>query len=243
MSTYTRKGFTPANETSSINWKIVVRFGVVALLMPLIPFVAAGRLDWWQMWLYTLLTIPLSIASRYILLRKNPDLFVERSRFTQGAGIKSWDKVIVMFIAIVGPLIVMVIAGLDKRYAWSSEVALWLEIAAGAVILLGYLFSLWAMMVNPFFSSVVRIQADRGQTAISAGPYRFVRHPGYIGGIVAWAVTPIMFGTLWAFIPVMLVLALYVLRTALEDRTLQAELPGYTEYTQRTHYRLLPGIW
>jgi len=105
------------------------------------------------------------------------------------------------------------------------------------------MFSTWATFTNRFFSSHVRIQADRGHTIVRTGPYRFMRHPGYTSGIVSWLSTPIFFSSIWAWIPTILTIIGYIIRTALEDRTLQEELPGYMEYTQEVRYRLLPGIW
>jgi protein-S-isoprenylcysteine O-methyltransferase Ste14 len=99
------------------------------------------------------------------------------------------------------------------------------------------------MISNAHFATVVRVQADRGHAVCHTGPYRFVRHPGYIGGIIQSLALPLVLGSLWAFIPGVLAALLLVARTALEDQTLQEELPGYTEYVQQVHYRLLPGVW
>lgn len=233
----------PDESTPALDWKVIVRFAIVALLIPLVLFLSAGRIDWWQAWMYTVLTVVVSLVSRYILFLNNPELIAERARFTQSEGIKDWDKGIVVLIAIVGPLAFMITAGLDKRYGWSPEVALPVQLVALVVFLLGYAFSTSALMVNKYFSSVVRIQTERGQTVVMSGPYRLVRHPGYSGGLVAWLVSPILLGALWSFVPAVLVIVLYIVRTALEDRTLQNELPGYKEYAGRVRYRLLPGVW
>jgi protein-S-isoprenylcysteine O-methyltransferase Ste14 len=243
MNTYASQNLTPPQADSGVDWKVLVRFALVAMLIPLILFVVAGRFDWWQGWFYTLTVIVVSFVSRYILLVKNPELIAERAHFTQSEGIKAWDKRLVVLIAIVGPLVFMITAGLDKRFGWSAEVPLVWQLGAIVVFLLGYAFATWALIVNKFFSSVVRIQTERGHTVVTSGPYRFVRHPGYSGGIVSWLMSPIVLGTLWAFIPAGVVIVLTIVRTALEDRTLQAELMGYKEYAQRTRYRLLPGVW
>lgn len=243
MNTQMTQNTMPGDAPVKIDVKIIIRFALVAVALPLILFVAAGRVDWWQGWMYTVVTILLSVISRYILFRVNPALINERSRFTQSEGIKEWDKRLVVWIAITGPLAFMIVAGLDKRYGWSPDVSLPLTIVGLVGLLLGYALATWAMTVNRFFSSVVRIQTDRGQTVITSGPYRYVRHPGYSGGIVGWITSPLLLGSLWSFIPVGLVIALYVLRTAREDRTLQAELPGYSDYARHTRYRLIPGIW
>ncbi len=228
---------------TTIDWKMVVRFAVVALVMPFVLFAAAGRVDWWQGWVYIIITVVLSLISRYVVYLKNPELIAERAHFTESEGIKDWDKKLVVWIAIVGPLAFLITAGLDKRFGWSANVALPVQLGAIVVFLLGYAFSTWAIIVNTYFSSVVRIQTDRGQTVVTSGPYQYVRHPGYSGGIVAWLASPILLGAIWSFIPTVIVVALYIVRTALEDKTLQNELPGYTDYAQRVRYRLLPGVW
>jgi len=132
---------------------------------------------------------------------------------------------------------------LGNRWGGSPQLPLTLELVAFAVVIASYLFSTWAMVVNRFFSAVVRIQTDRGHTVVTTGPYRFVRHPGYAGGAIGYLVTPFALGALWVLIPALLTIAALVIRTALEDRTLQAELPGYAGHAQKTRYRLLPGIW
>jgi protein-S-isoprenylcysteine O-methyltransferase Ste14 len=228
---------------TTIDWKIVVRFAVVALVMPFVLFIAAGRLDWWQGWVYIFITVALSFISRYIIYLKNPELIAERAHFTGSEGIKDWDKKLVVWIAIAGPLAFLITAGLDKRFGWSANMMFPVQIGAIVIFLLGYAFSTWAIIVNTYFSSVVRIQTDRGQTVVTAGPYQFVRHPGYSGAIVAWLASPILLGAIWSFIPTLIVIALYIVRTALEDKTLQNELPGYIEYAQHVRYRLLPGVW
>ncbi|MBU0705027.1 MAG: isoprenylcysteine carboxylmethyltransferase family protein, partial [Chloroflexi bacterium] len=101
----------------------------------------------------------------------------------------------------------------------------------------------WGMTANKFFSTSVRIQEERGHTVASEGPYRYVRHPGYVGYIIALFATALALGSLWALVPAVLATCLFVVRTALEDRTLQKELAGYKEYAQQVRYRLLPGVW
>ncbi len=233
----------PGKPASAVSLKMIVRMVLVTVLMLLILFLAAGRADWWQAWVYACLTVVLSLVSRYIVYLKNPDLIAERARFTDSEGIKDWDKRLVVWIAIAGPLTFMIVAGLDRRFGWTAEVALPAQLCALLVFLFGFALTIWAMAENAFFSSVVRIQADRGQSVVMSGPYHWVRHPGYAGAIVAWVVSPILLSSLWSSIPAVSIILLYIVRTALEDRVLQAELPGYIEYAKRTRYRLLPGIW
>jgi protein-S-isoprenylcysteine O-methyltransferase Ste14 len=141
-------------------------------------------------------------------------------------------------------LSLFVAAGLDVgRFHWSDTVPLWVQVAALVGFVLSFAFNIWAMAVNNFYSRVVRIQRDRGQYVVTDGPYRFVRHPSYIGVIFSWACAALALGSWFALVPVALIAATFTVRTALEDRTLQEELPGYKEYAGRVRYRLLPGVW
>jgi protein-S-isoprenylcysteine O-methyltransferase Ste14 len=222
---------------------LLLRVVLTFILLPLALLLVAGRLDWWQAWLYITVSIVLSVISRIMMARKNPDLVTERASFIKAEGVKSWDRMLVPVIAIYGPLVLYIIAGLDKRFGWSPPLPVIAEMIGFAVILLGYLLGTWAMVNNRFFSSVVRIQVDRGHQVVRTGPYRFIRHPAYAGGILAWLATPILLGTLWALLPATLISAGIAIRTALEDRTLHSELSGYQEYSRQTRFRLVPGVW
>ena len=228
---------------SGIGWSAVLRFVVFVLLLPLVLFVAAGRLDWVMAWVYVGMHIAFTVVSRAIAMRKNPQLLAERAQSLKAENAKSWDRAMVVLVGLCGPLVMWVVAGLGERFNWPPQIPLALQIAALVVVVLGYAIGTWAMIVNAFFSAVVRIQEERNQTAVSDGPYRFVRHPAYAGGIVAYLAMPVMLGTLWALLPATLAVAGVIIRTVLEDRTLREELPGYAEYAQQTRYRLVPGIW
>jgi protein-S-isoprenylcysteine O-methyltransferase Ste14 len=145
-------------------------------------------------------------------------------------------------VAVFGPL-TWIVAGLDLRFGWSPRLPLAVQIAALALVIVGFLLGTWAMAVNRFFSAIVRIQEDRGHTVVTAGPYRYVRHPSYTGGILASLATALALSSLWALIPGGAVALVTIVRTALEDRTLQEELAGYKDYAQKVRYRLVPGIW
>jgi len=132
---------------------------------------------------------------------------------------------------------------LDKRYGWTDPLAFNIKIVSLIVIVLGYVLGSWALIENKFFSGIVRIQEDRGHHVVTTGPYRFIRHPGYAGSLLVYLVVPIFLDSLWAYIPTILLIGIVFLRTLLEDRTLQSELPGYKDFTQKTRYRLLPYIW
>jgi protein-S-isoprenylcysteine O-methyltransferase Ste14 len=233
----------PRGAGKALTGKIVAAFLVVVLLPPAIMFVAAGRYDWWEAWAMVAVLVVTTLVSRAILIVKYPDLALERARWTQGQDSKDWDRKLMPIVALYGPFLMWLTAGLDKRFDATSPLPLALELAAFAVVIAGYLFSTWAMITNRFFSSVFRIQTDREHAVVTGGPYRLVRHPGYAGGFVGYLATPIALGTLWVYLPALLTVVAVVVRTYLEDQALQAELPGYVEYTQRTRYRLLPGIW
>jgi len=135
------------------------------------------------------------------------------------------------------------VAGLDVRFGWARDPSVAWHLAGAIVLAVGLEVTSWAMLANAYFSTAVRIQSDRGQTVCTTGPYRFVRHPGYVGVILQCISAPILLGSLWALIPGITATVLIVIRTSLEDRTLQAELTGYQDYVRKVRYRLVPGIW
>jgi len=221
--------------------KWILKNTVFVLILAAIFFISSGRLDWWMAWVYLAMMVANLGFAVFILLPKHPDLLAERSGMQEGA--KDWDKVIVRFAAVFLPLLMWVAAGLDQRFGWSPPIPFTVQILALAVSVLGYALTLWAMVSNAFFSAVVRIQTDRGHTVASGGPYRYVRHPGYVGAIGFDLSSPLALGSLWALVPGALAACLFVLRTVLEDRTLQQELDGYRDYSGQVRYRLLPGVW
>ena len=135
------------------------------------------------------------------------------------------------------------LAGLDARFHWTKDIPALVYALGVVVYLAGHAIMQWARYTNRFFSSMVRIQTDRGQTVCKEGPYRYVRHPGYVGGILFEVTTGIVLGSWWACVPQVIAALLLIWRTSKEDRTLQSELPGYDEYARETRFRLLPGVW
>jgi len=219
--------------------------GLVSLMIVMLAvlFLAAGRLNWWEAWVYVGQALLVLIVSRVVMILKNPDTAMERARAAQIENVKTWDKVLMPLTAIYLPIISWVVAGLDERFGWSPDLPDFVQIVALVLMFLGSMFSTWAMLANRFFSSHVRIQTDRNHSVVSSGPYRFVRHPGYAGAIFSWVVSPVFFSSYWVVIPAVLAMIANIRRTSLEDQTLQDELPGYKEYTRRVGYRLVPGIW
>ena len=204
-------------------------------------FVPAGTLGWLGGWLQLIAYSVITIFNISVLTRRVPELIAERSKLQ--AGSKKWDVWLVMLAALLMPILTWVIAGLDYRNGWSTPLSLGWMIVGTGLFIVGYLITTWAMLANNFFSATVRIQTERGHQVVTGGPYAYVRHPGYVGAILFQIVTPLMLGSVWAFVPSIIAAMLFVVRTSLEDRTLQAELPGYADYAQHTRYRLLPGVW
>jgi protein-S-isoprenylcysteine O-methyltransferase Ste14 len=196
--------------------------------------------DWLLGWVFTALTLGIGTVEMVLLNIKNPELI--RERVKPGGEAKPFDKILSKVVVYFG-FIYLVLAGLDRRFGWSPQLPLIVQVVACFFYSAFLSLSYWAMHVNRYFSSVVRIQADRGQTVCKDGPYRFIRHPGYSGAILSYLVMPLILSTLWVFIPVVIASGLFVLRIILEEKALIEELPGYTEYTKETRYRLIPGIW
>jgi protein-S-isoprenylcysteine O-methyltransferase Ste14 len=233
----------PTVEPAGPGWRASARFVAYPLLLPVVLFGAAGRLDWGMGWLYVLLLSALTYGTRLVLMRVDPSLVVERSTSLRRPDAKPWDRALVLLMVLVGPLVTWLVAGLDQRFGWGPRVPGSVQIVAVVVIVLGGLLTAWAMVSNRFFSAVVRIQSDRGHHVVTTGPYRFIRHPGYVGALLATLAAPLMLDALWAMAPTLVVVVAVVVRTALEDATLRDELAGYAEYSRHTRYRLLPGVW
>jgi protein-S-isoprenylcysteine O-methyltransferase Ste14 len=204
-------------------------------------FGSAGRLDWVRGWICVIAYI-LAMSTAAVLIKlKNPTLLEARANWRH-KDTKSFDKV---FLRLFAPLIVVqpAIAGLDAvRFHWSSmpfaTVYAGTALYAAATAIIG-----WTMTVNPFAEATVRIQTERGHKTVTTGPYRIVRHPMYVGAILMYIGAALIFGSMWALAVGGLIAALFIWRTAMEDRTLRNELPGYEQFAAVTRYRLLPGVW
>ncbi len=230
----------PARDELTMRAAIVRRLIQVAVqtfLIVAILFVTSGRLDWVWAWAYIVTVLSLLAVNARIM---SPEVIAERGR--PQAEAKAWDKVITIPLMLFS-LALFAVAGLDARFSWTGPLNLAIHFVALLFVVMGQLWFTWAMASNKYFATVVRIQAERGHTVCIGGPYRYMRHPGYIGSIVSFLGLPLFLGSSWALIPAGLVTLTVIVRTALEDRTLQAELPGYKEYAQRVRCRLLPGVW
>jgi protein-S-isoprenylcysteine O-methyltransferase Ste14 len=214
------------------------RLGLIVVFGALL-FAAAGTWVWPRAWAYLIAVAVLECMTLAVLAWRAPRMLNQRGSI--GAGVKPFDRVFVALWLLLS-LGTPVVAGLDMRAGTATLPWVWFEVGLVALVPAAF-FGLWAMATNEHFEQFVRIQTERGHRVVSTGPYRFVRHPGYLGAIVGALATPLMLGSPWTFVPAGLAAALFVVRTALEDRTLRAELDGYAAYAQRTRFRLVPGVW
>lgn len=214
--------------------------GVAFVLQAAILFGASGSFWWDWAWLYLGICTAAVTVNAAILMRRSPDLVAERGR---PGRMPAWDVVLSVAWSLATYVALPLTAGLDARLGWTGEVPAVLRCASAVAMVAGFALAGWAMVANAFFSTAVRIQTERGHTVCTTGPYRFVRHPGYVGFVVGTLATALLLGSLWALVPAAFAAALIVVRTAVEDRTLRAELGGYEEYTTRVRWRLVPGVW
>jgi protein-S-isoprenylcysteine O-methyltransferase Ste14 len=201
-------------------------------------FLLAGRWDLWNVWAYAGISITAWSFQTLAMQRLSPGLLKERvqpsDRGRQPLAALGAIGVFILYWGIIG---------LDQRFHWSDIVPPAGMVVGLALVAIGLGFLTWSMLVNSFFSTAVRIQEDRGQKVISAGPYGVVRHPGYAGGLLAMFASGLALNSLLALIAALIFLVVLVHRTAIEDRMLQGELAGYADYAAKVRYRLVPGVW
>ena len=219
--------------------RMIIREYLSRVVMLLMLFLISGNWSWsgaWIMLFFALLSI---ILIHLIVVRPNPDLYNERG--AKHNNTKRWDAILLPIYGISGYM-VLIIASYDERFQWSALPAY--SIGVGIVFMvLACVITTTAMYSNAFFSSTVRIQSERGQTVVDQGPYRIVRHPGYLGGICFYIGCGFLLNSIWAFIPIVLTTLILCIRIKFEEKTLKEELPGYKEYMQKVRFRIFPGIW
>ena len=210
------------------------------LAQAVILLLGAGQLFWLWAWVYLGICVASMTLNGFVLLRSSPETIAERgqARFTY-----KWDKIVSVLYGLFQFLLVPFVAGLDMRFSWTGELETTWHIVGAIVLVAAFAFSGWAVIVNAYFSSAVRLQTDRGHTVCRSGPYRFVRHPGYVGFIMQALSTPIVLGSVWGLFPGIAAGLTLIIRTSLEDSTLRRELPGYEDYARDVRFRLLPGVW
>lgn len=220
--------------------RATIRSIAANLIIGVVLFASAGDLAWWPAWAYMFVLIATTLVPLIGPLRLDEGLV--RERISRKPGRKRWDK---YFVASIGLFTAaeLIVSGLDHRWMWTPPRPLWSHLLGLLLIVLGTVGLIWAMRANRFFSAFIRIQHDRGHRVVDTGPYSFVRHPGYTASCLRSLGVPLLFGSNWAFIVAGLFVVMFIVRTILEDRVLQKELPGYREYAERVTWKIIKGIW
>ncbi len=235
----------PEPDTQRLRMAAIKSFLLACVMLALqmvIFFVSAGYVIGPRPWmLFGALFVHYTISTA-VQYQLNPRLLVQRLK-TKREGSKLWDEILMRVSNLTVLIAVPTGAGLDiGRFQWSS-LGVQFAVLGFVFLTLSTILLNWAMVVNPYFEPTVRIQKERGHKAISSGPYKIVRHPGYLAGILLTLSMPLILGSAFTFVPVGIYAVLFMIRTSLEDRTLHEELDGYAEYAQQVKYKLFPGIW
>ena len=214
-------------------------FAIFGCLLALL--ICSGKLDWVNAWVFFMVSMIYQTINVIIMIVWHPETLNERGKLAK-EGTKPFDKIFIVLWMPVNLLSMAIMAWDAVRFQW-SYMPFWVLILGVLLTVPGFSLGLWAMLSNPYFELTVRLQEDRNQRVITSGPYKLIRHPGYAGEIIMLLATPLMLGSFWGYVPTIGVILLLIVRTALEDRTLREELPGYEEYANKTRYRLFPYIW
>jgi len=231
-----KKSEISLEERKALIRKMLIRFVFFFPVMGLLILLPAGTFNYWQFYVYCgLLMVPM-LAVLFYFLKNDPKFLERRSRAKE----KEKAQVLISILSTIIFLAGFIIPGLDKRFAW-SEVPLHITIIACVLILLGYLIIFFVFRQNSYASRVIEV--DEEQEVISTGLYGIVRHPMYVGVLIMYIPTPVALGSYWGLIPFALLPLSLALRILNEEKVLKAYLKGYTEYCQKTRYRLIPFIW
>ncbi len=229
------------NNINEQNKKNIIRrifqVALSILIFASLFFISSGKIAWIYAWIYILISNLFVVINSFLLPK---ELIAERGKRKEN--IESWDKIITL-IMIITIFSIYIISGLDIRFGWTARYGLPIYILGFAGFISGNSLVSWAMVSNKYFSTAVRIQVDRNQSVADSGPYSIIRHPGYLGMILYYFATPVALGSIWGLIPAAATLVMFIIRTAMEDKTLKLKLEGYEEYAERVKFRILPGIW
>lgn len=235
----------PAGELLDLFRRIKPGPLTIALGQPLVfafaLFLPAGTPFWRRGWLYLMIHFGVRHFDNFWLLRNNRRLLEERL-LTGGPPLRRWESIFRGLVLTFVPLWLVLISLDAKRFRW-TRVPAWLNPIGLVLLLGGVVLRAIAIRVNPFGSSVIRVQAESGQVVVSTGPYRFVRHPRYAGHLLEWFGTSLMLGSWLGLLCIPILLAPYVWRATNEERTLRDGLPGYSAYQKRVKYRFVPFLW
>ena len=222
------------------NAKAILSSYIGVLVFACTIYIAGGRVLYWQATLYLIVAL-IGTTLNHLLLPGGSDLTTERaSRMSEGV---KWDRILLGIIFLLN-IVTFIVSGLDSgRYNWSAQFPLLLTVSGVFLMMLGQALFAFAKRANSFFYSTVRIETKRNHIVCETGPYKFVRHPGYLGMIISILGFPLVMNSYWTYIPVVITIALITLRTSLEDRYLKDKLDGYTSYTLKIRWRLIPFVY
>ncbi|MDD3281257.1 MAG: isoprenylcysteine carboxylmethyltransferase family protein [Bacteroidales bacterium] len=229
--------------------KKLTKSGIKAFLAPirwiivtaLVFFLASGKTNNLRVWIYICVYAIGGLIIGILLYKKSPKLLNDRGKMQEGT--KQFDKYIILTYFLFAIIITPLIAGIDKRLNLSEVLPFYYLYVGIILYIISAIFSTWPMLYNPFFEGTVRIQKEKHHYVITTGPYKIVRHPGYLGMLFGSISLPFALGSLLAFIPLFIMIILIFVRTYYEDTTLQKEFTGYSEYCKKVKYRLIPFIW
>lgn len=228
---------TNASARSVAILKRILTVGSFTVMSLILSLWVGNDFMWEGPWILTLSSGMISLIGLKIIPRST---IAERG--DRKTNVEPWDRWISSSAGILY-FVFFATAGLDHRLGWSSDIPLWLRSFAWVIFMAGNALVLWAMKVNAFFSDKVRLQKDRGQTVCDQGPYRMIRHPGYLGIISYYLMMPMVIGAWLPMIPAILTALLMIIRTIKEDRLLRQKLPGYEAYALKVKARLIPTLW
>jgi len=213
---------------------------ITTLVQAVIVFLAAGSLTWeWGWWFVGTYLLGILINA-LLLFAVNPAVIAERA---DSQDMRKWDQLWATLAFTTLMLVIPLVGGLDYRFGWSAEVSRGLHLTGAGLFFVGGLLFAWAMAFNAKFATVVRVGDEDSHPVATGGPYRLVRHPGYLGACLQAVGLPLIFGSWWAYIAAAVAVISVIVRTALEDKTLQEELAGYDKLVAQTRFRLFPGVW
>jgi len=222
--------------------KALILVALFVVGMPLMPLLVSGRWGWPEAWAYAALSVVSFAISRFLAARKDSGILAERANSLGRPDAEPFDKFMLPLLALGGAALPLV-CGLDERFSWSPHFSSALKLVALGAFIGGLILSSWALVANRFFSGTVRVQVERGHSVVSKGPYAWLRHPGYAGGLLTYFAAPVLLDSSWAFIPAIALTLILIIRTYFEDQALRIKLPGYEDYALRVRFRLIPWLW
>ncbi|HZY25268.1 MAG TPA: isoprenylcysteine carboxylmethyltransferase family protein [Bacteroidales bacterium] len=226
-------------DTAKLKRRTILGFVLTTVIFELLLFGTAGSFNYWQGWLYSIITFVFLGGSAIYLWKRDPALLERRTKVGAVYEKEKGEK-IVQIIAVLGSILIAVIPALDYCFGW-SHVPLYIVILGAILLIIGYYLVFLVFKVNSFASTTIEVATD--QKVISTGPYGVVRHPMYLGALIALVGTPLSLGSWWGLIILISYVPGIIWRLLDEERFLSKNLQGYDEYRQKVRYRLIPLLW